>query len=86
MKWFPQYLQPMGWPYSDSLGWQQRRGMPAFTHSGRHWLLEISTHVTRPSMPVPSLDWVYADVASDCSPSQPDSQAAWQRSHRALEH
>ena len=26
-------------------------------------------------MPMPSFDWVYADVASDCSPAQPGSKA-----------
>ena len=35
-------------------------------------------------MPVPSLLWVYADVASDCSPLQPGSKATASQSLLAL--
>ena len=68
MKWFSQYLPLIGWPYSERRSWQHGRVIPAFTHSGRHWLRGISTQVTMyaPFMPVPSFDWVHAEVASDC--------------------
>ena len=64
----PQYSQIIGWPYSDSRSWQQGRVTPALPHSGRHWFLGVPAHVTiyGPHMPMPSFDWVYADVASDC--------------------